>query len=46
VNCYFKIADGMTACQVANRISGQKKNDSRFAGNITKQVQRTLLIGR
>ena len=43
---YFKIANGMAAGQVADRVAGEKQNDSGLAGHLAQLAQGVLLIGR
>src|ERR1035438_5803724 len=46
VNCNFKLSDGVAAGEVADRVSGQKKDHSGFASCLAQLTQGVLLVGR
>jgi hypothetical protein len=46
MNCNFKIAHGVAASQIADRVAGEKQDHLRLAGSLAQLPQGMLLIGR
>jgi hypothetical protein len=44
MNSYFKVANSVTAGQIAHRIAGQEKDHFRFAGGLPQQPQGISLV--
>ncbi len=45
MNGDFDVAHGMAAGQVADRVSGKKKDDSGLAGHLAQLAKSVLLVG-